>query len=352
MGNHFDNLIRKGSTPSVQYIHFDGSTVIQHQCLGFAKIRESEPVNASHVYHGFSVTKTFTALAVMQLAAKGSLQLDAPASSYLTEFPYGDDITIRHLLNHTAGIPSPIPISWIHLRGEHGEFSSKEFFQKVFAKHPKTKFLPGTKFEYSNTGYVLLGWIIEAVSGVSFEAYIQKQILEKLSLLPGELGFAMPEPSLMARGYHKRYSITGMLLGFLMDKNKFMSAPEGSWKPFRDFYVNGSPYGGLFGTAQGFMKYIQALLRNDGSLLPPDAMKQLFTENHTTAGKPTGMCLSWFKGAVRGHTYYCHAGGGGGYYSEIRLYPESSKGSVVFLNRSGMTDERLLDALDGGLDYV
>ena len=72
----------------------------------------------------------------------------------------------------------------------------------------------------------------------------------------------------------------------------------------------------------------------------------LFTENYNTGNKATGMCLSWFSGELNGNRYFSHAGGGGGYYCEIRLYPDPGIGSVLFFNRTGMRDERFLDKVD------
>lgn len=110
--------------------------------------------------------------------------------------------------------------------------------------------------------------------------------------------------------------------------------------------MNGASYGGLIGTPCAFVKYIQQLLKPDGLLLSADARKTLFTENYTNNGKPTGMCLSWFCGQLKGNRYFAHAGGGGGYYCEIRIYPDNESGSVIFFNRTGMADERFLDRVD------
>jgi hypothetical protein len=71
----------------------------------------------------------------------------------------------------------------------------------------------------------------------------------------------------------------------------------------------------------------------------------LFTENFTNGGKATGMCLSWFKGIINGQTFFTHAGGGGGYYCELRIYPDKNLGAVILFNRTGMRDERFLDKL-------
>ncbi len=137
-----------------------------------------------------------------------------------------------------------------------------------------------------------------------------------------------------------------MVLGFFIDKNKYMAKAEGAWKPFKSYYVNGTSYGGLIGTRDAFVRYIQELLRDNCSLITNEYKKLLFTENFTTQHKATGMCLSWFSGKLDRKQYFAHAGGGGGYYCEIRLYPDIGKGSVIMFNRTGMKDERFLNSVD------
>ena len=137
-----------------------------------------------------------------------------------------------------------------------------------------------------------------------------------------------------------------MLLGFFLDKSKFMEKAEGKWKPFKDFYINGSSYGGLIGTANSFRKYVQSLLQANSSLISDEYKRRLFTENHTNDGRATGMCLSWFSGKLNGIKYFAHPGGGGGYYCELRVYPEADRGSVIMFNRTGISNEKFLDRVD------
>ena len=136
------------------------------------------------------------------------------------------------------------------------------------------------------------------------------------------------------------------IFGFLFDKEKFMGKREGQWKPFNLFYNNGTAYGGMFGSAQGLIKYEQTLLQANSVLLDDKYKQILFTESFKQ-NKPTGMSLSWFTGSLKGNRYYAHAGGGGGYYIELRVYPELGVGSTIMYNRSGMTDVRILDQADG-----
>jgi hypothetical protein len=110
--------------------------------------------------------------------------------------------------------------------------------------------------------------------------------------------------------------------------------------------VNGAPYGGLIGKPISFVKYIQELLNDNSNLISQPYKAELFKENRNILGKKMGMCLGWFTGELNGIKYCAHAGGGGGYYCEIRIYPEIKMGSVIFFNRTGMSDERYLDKVD------
>jgi len=337
------NEVDSNRTPSIQYAFFDSDSLIYEFQYGFNDLKAKKKTEASDTYNLFSVTKTFTALAVLQLAQQGKLHLHEPVINYLPDFPYSKQITVEQLLNHSSGIPNPLPLKWTHLTTEHDSFNRDLFFSSILENN-KLKSVPGTRFSYSNLGYVILGQLIEKVTGKKYETYIKENILDKAGITGNELSFTI-DNAVHAKGYQKYWSFTNGLLGFLIDKKKYMGPAEGKWKPFHFFYINGTPYGGMIGSATGLIKYAQALLRSNDDLLNEDYKKILFTEsviNH----KPTGMSLSWFTGNVKGNNYFTHAGGGGGYYIELRIYPESGTGSVILFNRSGMTDERILDKAD------
>ena len=338
--------IRENKSPSVQYALFDRERIIKKYAFGFTDIDAGKEAGKNTTYNAYSVTKTFTALAVLQLVQHGKLRLDDSIKKYLPDIPYSSDITIKQVLSHSAGIPNPVPLSWIHLINENKTFDRDQFFSDVFSKNNRTKARPNEKYAYSNLGYVLLGQLIEKVSGTKYEEYIQNSIIKPLAIEKSELGFEIHDRSNHAIGYHKRVSFSGLLLGFLIDKSKFMDKANAGWKPFKPFYVNGASYGGLIGTPDSFIRYLRELLNPDCRLIDNDHKKMLFTENSTLNGKSTGMCLSWFKGDLKGINYFAHAGGGGGYYCEIRIYPDLGLGSTIFFNRTGMSDQRFLDKID------
>jgi hypothetical protein len=108
--------------------------------------------------------------------------------------------------------------------------------------------------------------------------------------------------------------------------------------------VNGSSYGGLIGNGAGFIRYLQELLRSDGAFA--HFTPQLFGAATRIGKEEIPVTLAWFRGSLNGRVYYAHAGGGGGYYCEIRIYPEIGRASVILFNRSGIRDERFLDRVD------
>lgn len=339
-------LLKRNQCPSVQYMIFNKAHVIHHFSGGFADLKNRESITEHTTYHAFSVTKTFTATAVLQLAERSLLDIDQPVVKYFPGFPYHGAITTRHLLTHTAGIPNPIPLNWIHLPEDDAGFNRNEYFNTLFRRHNRTRFGVNEKFSYSNLGYVLLGQLIENITGIDYEQYITVNLLQPLGLTSDELGFSIINNGKHAKGYHKRISLSNALLSFFIDKQAFMGKAEGKWKPFKDFYVNGTAYGGLIGSCIAFATYLQELLQHNCKLLSDPYKKMLFTENQTLDGKKTGMCLSWFCGTLKGNRYFTHAGGGGGFYCELRLYPALDMGSIVMFNRTGMTDERFLDQAD------
>jgi CubicO group peptidase (beta-lactamase class C family) len=344
INQYLQQQVEGKATPSIQYMFFDTDSMVYEYRSGLKNVKDSVPVDENTRYHLFSVTKTFTALAVLQLAQSGQLELDRPVVEYLPDFPYGKVITVEHLLSHTAGIPNPMPLRWVHREGEHASFRHDEFFANIFKKHPDLKFEPGTAFKYSNLGYVILGQLVEKLSGLSFEEYVLRSIVDRSGIDRKDLNFTL-DTALHATGYQKWLSFNNAIFGLLIDKKKFMGPREGDWKPFQPFYNNGKAYGGMFGTGKALVKYAQALMKADSELLREPYKRILFTEP-TINGKATGMAHSWFTGMLKGNKYFAHAGGGGGYYVELRIYPDLGVGSVILFNRSGIRDERILNQTD------
>ncbi|MCX2745589.1 serine hydrolase [Mangrovivirga sp. M17] len=334
----------KHSAPAFHYIFFNSNSIINDITFGYQNIEKMYPLNDNSSFHAFSTTKTFTTVAILQLVENNLINLNDIITKYIPAFDFSEPVTIRHLLCHQSGIKNPIPLKWTHLENEHQNFNYRVFSDTLILNNLNLKFSPGRKYSYSNLNYLVLGRLIEEVSGLTYNEYISRNILDHLNT-DEYIGFDLPEVN-HATGYHANSWIQNLLLGLLINKKKMMYKANHDWNGFNPFFINGASYGGLISTPKALMSYCQALLNENGVLLSRKKTGEMLTEQLTSRGKSTNMCLGWFKGKIKDIEYYCHAGGGAGYYSEIRLYPSLNCGSVIMLNSSGMKDERLLDHLD------
>ncbi len=341
------NKMRSHSkTPGLQYLIINSDSTIFEYNGGFSDLRNKTRFLHSTTLNAYSVTKTFTALAILQLHEAGKLNINDDAKLYLGYLPYSSNFTICELLNHTSGLPNPNPLRWVHLFGENEEFDFKEFKRMIVNKHDELDNQPGEKYSYSNIGYLLLGEIIETSSGQDYQSYIREHIFNKLHFQENAyLGFVIPDTTNHARGYIRKWSFLNLALKFIFDKDKFMLGTFYGWSQFRFLYVNGDSYGGLIGNARGFASYLQALLKPD-VIISETSRKRLFKNKKTESGKTTKMCSGWFTGKLGDNTYYSHPGGGGGYYCEIRIYPGVNIASVIMFNRTGIKNEKILDKID------
>lgn len=339
-----DIVRKKHDAPAFHYLFFNSDSILQDVSIGYQNVETKLAVNDSTSFHAFSVTKTFTAVAIMQLVQQHVIQLEDTVTKYIPSFKFSKPVTIRNLLCHQSGIANPLPLKWTHLEQEHKNFDYRTFSDSIILSNLKLKRSPGKKYSYSNINYLVLGRLLEEITGSEYKEYITTNILNRIPTKE-YIGFEVPESN-HATGYHPNSWFQGILLDILLDKNKMTFKANDAWRGFKPFYINGLPYGGIIGTPNSLMEFCRALLRDDDSLLSKPLIKEMLSAQQTNNGKGTEMCLGWFKGVVNDLEYYCHAGGGGGYYTEIRLYPTLGCGSVIMTNSSGMKDDRILDLLD------
>jgi D-alanyl-D-alanine carboxypeptidase len=341
-----DRWLAQGETPGVQYIFASAQQVLFEHNAGSADLAAGTPVTPRTTFNAYSVTKTFTAAAVLQLAERGRIDLDQPVSRYLSRLPAAPrSPTVRETLAHIGGYANPNPMAWAHRADEHAGFDSRRFVDEVLGRHGVNA-EPGRKYAYSNVGYLVLGELIEAVSGQPFTQYVEQQLIQPLRLAQDEtLSFSIARPRDHARGHVRRWSLLNGVLGWFMDRERFVAARHGGWVQFHDLHVNGAAYGGLIGNARAFTRYAQALLVRDDYLSPRNR-ELLFTPARARGGAELARSLGWFAGTLDGQAYYAHAGGAAGYYCEVRIYPRIGRASVVMFNRTGIRDERILDKID------
>jgi len=178
--NYLNNLSEKEKFSGAILVSIRGEKVIS-KGYGMANC-ELDVLNTSKTkFRIGSVTKQFTAVAIMQLFEKGQLNLDDTLDKYILDYPKGDKVTIHHLLTHTSGI-----FNYTNIEGPIENTIRKKHSLETLInefKYAPYDFEPGTKYSYSNSGYALLGYIIEKVSNKSYEEYLQKNIFNKLLMV-------------------------------------------------------------------------------------------------------------------------------------------------------------------------
>ena len=341
-----NSLLDHRKTPGLQYVFADTDQVLFRFSGGYADINEKIPVGNDTTFNGYSITKTFTAAAVVKLAIEGKVDLDEPISTYVDDFPYKQSPTVRQTLQHIGGFPNPNPMPWIHLAEEHETFDSRAFIEKVVHENAELESEPGEKFAYSNIGYLLLGEVVRKASGMPYSAYVLAEIIDPLSLAEDQrISFEIDQPQTHAHGYIRKWNWLNLALGWFIDRKTFLEPSVAGWVQFHEFLVNGAAYGGLVGTASGFVRYLQAALRVEKPFTQ-EILDLMWQTGTTLSGESVRTGLAWRYGDLDGERYFGHTGGGGGYYCEIRVYPDVKRASVIMTNNTGISNQHYLDNID------
>ena len=341
-----DALVAQSRTPGLQYLVLGAAGTLFEYDRGWADIRHRVAMTPATTMMAYSMSKTITAAAVLQLVAAGRARLDDEIDGAIRT-PYGPGITIRRLLAHLSGLPNPIPLRWVHPVARHGSFDEHAALDAVLAAHPKPASAPGTAYHYSNIGYWLLGRVVERASGESFTTYVADHLLTPLGIPSVDLGYVIPDAGRHAHGYLEKWSFMNLAKRLLIDR-ELIGDYEGSWLRIEPHYLNGPAFGGLVGTARGFGTFLRDQLQPQSVVLDRSA-RTLFTEQQrTTANTPVPMTLGWHLGDLAGCPFYYKEGGGGGFHCEMRIYPAPGVASIIMTNATGFDVKGCLNALDGG----
>ena len=302
-----------GYTPSYSILIDQGGKIVYERNIGYADIGNRVPATRDTVYKTGSITKSYTALAILQLVEKGQIDLDARVSQYVTDLEGpAIGVTVRQLLTHTSGIPNytalpeaePIMAWTVTSRNEIVDL----FDDKAL------DFEPGSHYSYSNSGYYLLGLIIESVTGQDYFDYLKAQVFEPLHLEATYTGAYEEIVPHQARGY--------------------LVTPDG--------YANADPVpqltpysaGTLEASAADLVKYRRAVFNSE---VTTEKLRELVT---TTETFPGGDQQHYALGALvisdfYGHRRWGHSGGISGFTSHHDYFPDDDLTVVVLVNANG-----------------
>jgi CubicO group peptidase (beta-lactamase class C family) len=324
--------------PGLAIVIVEGERVVMAR--GYGNAGRGRPVTPQTQFNIGSCTKSFTALAVAQLAEQGRLELDAPVQRYLPWFRVADEaasaqITVRHLLNQTSGLSEagdPEP-------GRH--FSSLPEQARALRGVRLTAPV-GTEFQYYNPNYRVLGLLIEVASGQSYEDYVRDRVLTPLAMsgtvarpdaatsLAGGHGEVLGLPLPRSQPYHAGSLPSGFLISTAEDLGHYLIA-----------LLNGGQYGGtrLVQAATLAQMFAPPSGVNSERIAPPPAVAQMF-------GSPSGMSggygMGWIVGrSADGIRLVFHAGNLEFFHAELLLLPKEKRGLAILVNQNSVVRQAL-----------
>lgn len=256
---------------------------IYKKAFGKSNLELNTDLTTDHVFQIGSMTKQFTAIAVLMLEEQGKLSVADTISKFIPDYPSGNKITIHHLLTHTSGIKDFTKMKTLR------DIAQKEMTPQMmvdFFKNEPVDFAPGEKFDYNNSGYVLLGYIIELVSGETYEDFIEKRIFEKAGMTHSSYASDRQIVKNRAYGYHKKES------GYVNKTVINFSVPFAS--------------GSLMSTVDDMLKWQIAL--NTNVLLKAENVKKAFTKYKLNSGEEFTYGYGWHIRDINGTPDREHGG--------------------------------------------
>lgn len=300
-------VYKPGEPGAAVIVRKNGETLFR-KGYGMADIELGVPVEPDMVFRLGSITKQFTAVSILMLAQEGKLGLQDEITKFLPDYPtQGRKITVEHLLTHTSGIQSYTDLpEWLPLWRK--DFAVKELID-LFKDKPMP-FEPGERWAYNNSGYILLGAIIEKVSGKTYEAFVDANIFKPLGMKSSCYG-------------NTERVIQRRIPGYQMDKGGFVNAPYLSMT---------QPYaaGSLLSTVDDMAVWSDAVF--SGKLVKKEWLDKAFTPYKLKNGESSGYGYGWFAADFGGHRSIEHGGGINGFTTYEMTFPEDGIFLAILTN--------------------
>ena len=327
----------------------DGKTVYQ-KSFGLADGPKNVAATPDTVFQWMSITKMTTAVAIVQLHERDALNIEDPVVNHLPCFkayhPYenGEQITIRHLLNHSSGLAHPARmLGQVHFDGQPIP-DQVELIKQLVARHKKLKFEPGTQATYSNLGYTALGAIVEAATGRPLHEHVAEHIFRPLQMDHSHHVYSDAMRANAAVGSMPRGSIFSALLAMVVDEpNAYIRETVNGRMWLQRASPDFSGAAGVNGPAGEAARFATVFL-NGGSLnrtriLSPESVTMMINEGHIAAkGGPGSFYrgikhgLGWFIWPDGDRQRIMHSGDAPGFSNIMQLYPEEGLGIIIMGN--------------------
>lgn len=291
-------------------------------CRGLANLDTGEAITPQTNFRLASVSKQITAMAVMMLADEGRLSYDDSMVEHLPELAvYGPDISVRNLLQHTAGLPDVYGLLATRVSGR---FPSNDDLLPALVDVGAPLFPAGQRFDYCNVCYDMLALIVEKVSGESFGSFLQKHIFTPLEMAHSTT-YQCPEPEIAHRA-----------LGYRPHRRSFVEFDADSLN-----CILGA--GGIYSNLEDLQRWNQAL--ESEALVPRSTLQEAFTTGTLDSGEPIDYGFGWTLDTYRGTRRASHTGSWVGFRNYTARFPDVGLTIVLLSNRSDFERQRLAERL-------
>jgi CubicO group peptidase (beta-lactamase class C family) len=314
---------RAGESPGASVlIAVNGKTVFT-KSYGYANLEEKKFVEPKTNFRLASVTKQFTAAAILILVQRELLKLGTKLNDIFTDFPeYGNKITIKHLLTHTSGL-----IDYEDLIPDTATIQVKDAdVLRMMYGQTSTYFEPGAQFKYSNTGYAILAMIIEKISGQKYSQFLKENIFQPLgmnSTVAHEEGISIVE--------NRAYGYSRMDSGWSMKDQSLTSAVLGD--------------GGIYSNVEDLFKWDQSLYKN--IILSEELLKESTTRSLLNDGEKVDYGYGWHLKTYKGNEIVYHGGSTQGFRNVIHRVPSKKFTVIILTNRNESEPEKIADQIFG-----
>jgi len=303
----------EGTQPGAAVLIIKDGQVVFLEGFGYADIDKKVRINADSSFRLGSVSKQFTTTAIAVLAEKGKLSFDDPLTLHIPELDSWPGVTIRHLMEHTSGIPDYYEKGYYNDYDHDGPMAKMADLVEIMSLYPDADFLPGEKYVYNNAAYEVLAIIVERASGVSFAEFVKENVFSPAGMTTATT-FSSSRPDIPNRviGYSKTDS------GYELN----------DYDAFNDMLGDG----GVYATLKDFIAWDSSLYAS--SVVTGETLAEMYTSAQLNNGEKTGYGLGWNVGAFHGHERIGHGGSWVGFRTNIARYPEEKLTIVVLTNRA------------------
>jgi CubicO group peptidase (beta-lactamase class C family) len=314
----------KSTEPGAVALIAKKGQVIYKKAFGIADIELNVPLGPDMIFKLGSITKQFTAVAILQLVEQGIISLQDSLQKYIPDFPSkGYKITIENLLTHTSGIRDYTQIDYSEPYMERRDFTPRQLIDS-FKKYP-LEFEPGSQFRYSNSGYFLLGYIIEKVSGKSYSTYIHENLLQPLGLK----NISFDSLNMI---------IPNRVNGYRIEGEEFRNA---------DYWSMTIAYsaGGLYSNAEDLLKWQEGLMTY--KILKKESLEKAFVSYKLKDGTLTDYGYGWYLKEISGSQSIGHGGAITGFRTVEVYFPAEDIYVVILSNTESAQIDALTTTLSG-----